>query len=312
MFIRHLTPASDPDRDLWSDGARCAWSAGSARCAVWTSSTASLNGSPIGVIGRFSATRADEAAAVLSQACRFLADHGFRTAVGPMDGSTWRSYRLVTESDGSPPFAGEPANPDQWPGMWVSAGFAPLATYHSSRTESSAPSEDELQATSARARSAGLRVRAIDTSRLSAELDALGTLCLEAFADNFLYTPIARAEFVARFAPLLQRVDPQLLFMVDDPDRPGTLAAALLTYPHAPGGSSTPALVLKTIAVAPRWRGLGLAGWLCDLARARGETMGLRSAIFALMHDDNPSARISRRSARVFRRYTILSRSLSG
>ena len=37
-------------------------------------------------------------------------------AVGPLDGSTWRRYRLVTERGVEPPFFMEPDNPDDWPG----------------------------------------------------------------------------------------------------------------------------------------------------------------------------------------------------
>ena len=36
-------------------------------------------------------------------------------AVGPMDGSTWRRYRFITERGAEPAFFLETYNPDVWP-----------------------------------------------------------------------------------------------------------------------------------------------------------------------------------------------------
>jgi ribosomal protein S18 acetylase RimI-like enzyme len=69
-------------------------------------------------------------------------------------------------------------------------------------------------------------------------------------------------------------------------------------------------VVLKTLAVDPSARGLGLGGALLDLAQRAAHDMGFRRAIHALFHDSNISGQISGRYARRIRRYALFSRGL--
>ena len=71
---------------------------------------------PLGFVGHYAA--ADEAAGRVAAGARrgALASHGCALAVGPIDGTTWRSYRLVIEPGDRPPFFLEPQNPPDWPG----------------------------------------------------------------------------------------------------------------------------------------------------------------------------------------------------
>ena len=66
---------------------------------------------------------------LLERACRELAGRGCSVAVGPMDGSTWRRYRLVTECGGEPAFFLEPDNPDDQPIIFLASGSDPIAHY---------------------------------------------------------------------------------------------------------------------------------------------------------------------------------------
>src|SRR5690349_20689387 len=103
-----------PDLDLTIDDARC---------SCWWSSGHTLNTDRVGVIGHYSADTADSGARVLNDACTQLAAHGCTIAVGPVDWSTWRSYRLVIERGSEPPFFLEPDTPDAWVSHFTAAGF---------------------------------------------------------------------------------------------------------------------------------------------------------------------------------------------
>ena len=48
-------------------------------------------------------------------------------------------------------------------------------------------------------------------------------------------------------------------------------------------------MILKTLAVDPSVRGLGLGGALMDLAQRSARELGFRRAIHALIHDSNVS-----------------------
>ena len=66
-------------------------------------------------------------------ACDALRRAGCTRAFGPIEGSTWDAYRLVTSSDGKPVFPGEPTCDDV--ATWEAAGFEMAETYHSAVNE---------------------------------------------------------------------------------------------------------------------------------------------------------------------------------
>jgi GNAT superfamily N-acetyltransferase len=71
-------------------------------------------------------------------------------------------------------------------------------------------------------------------------------------------------------------------------------------------------VVLKTVAVHPSFRGIGLGGALMDLVQRSARRMGFRRAVHALIHETNVSRRISDGYARTVRRYALFSRPLTG
>src|SRR5512134_3810448 len=87
-----------------------------ARCSLWWTRTPALLGHRVGLIGHYAAPAAAPGAGLLDRACHELAARGCSVAVGPMDGSAWRRYRLITERGTEPTFFLEPDNPDDWPG----------------------------------------------------------------------------------------------------------------------------------------------------------------------------------------------------
>ena len=67
------------------------------RCSLWWHNTPSYYAHRIGVIGHYAVSDSWAAHRVLEHACEQLLARGCTMAVGPMDGNTWRQYRLVTD-----------------------------------------------------------------------------------------------------------------------------------------------------------------------------------------------------------------------
>ncbi|MBV9712853.1 MAG: hypothetical protein JO011_18285, partial [Ktedonobacteraceae bacterium] len=86
-----------------------------ARCSLWWKNVPQLPDQRIGLIGHYAAYDTASAVSLLQLACKELARQGCTLAVGPMDGSTERRYRLLSERGTEPPFFLEPDNPDDWP-----------------------------------------------------------------------------------------------------------------------------------------------------------------------------------------------------
>jgi GNAT superfamily N-acetyltransferase len=281
-----------------------------ASCSMWTDGTPTHENRPVGVIGHYAAQ--DEAAgvAVLRHAVEQLRRRGLSTIVAPMDGSTWRRYRLVTERGAEPPFFLEPDNPDEWGSHFATAGFAPLAHYLSALNGNLAVVDPRHDTALTRLTDAGVRIRALDVSRFEQELTAVHDLSLIAFAHNFLYTPIALSEFLAMYAPLRSHVHPELILLAEEGDSLVGFMFGLPDLAQAHRGEPVTTAIAKTLAVRPDRTGIGLGSVLTGQFQQVARTMGFTRVIHALMHAGNRSLDISSRFGQPFRRYTLYAASL--
>lgn len=281
-----------------------------ARCGLWWSAAPPLAGHKLGAVGHYWAANADAGTAVLNAACDRLAVEGCTLAVGPMDGNTWQRYRLVTERGTEPQFFLEPHNPDDWPDHFRAAGFAALAEYHSSLAENLADRDPRSAETARRLSERGISVRNVDLARFEDELRRAHALSLISFADNFLYTPISADDFLSQYVPIRNYVRPELVLLAE---AGAELVGFLFAIPDLLQLKRTGACdtaIAKTIAVHPKYAGIGLGGYLMDRAHAAMCAGGYRRAVHALFHADNRSGRISRRTANIVRSYTLFGRPL--
>lgn len=265
----------------------------------------------LGYIGHYTAADAPAGAALLEHACRELANAGATLAVGPIDGNTWRTYRLVVERGDEPPFFLEPRNPDDWPAHFTSAGFDVFARYTSAVAERGDHTATAAATARARAEAAGYQLRALDVDAAARDLDAFYDVSAAAFAGNLLYSPIPREAFLAQYTPLLPKIDPRMVILAE---RDGAVVGYVFAFPDfaelARTGAITSA-ILKTLAVHPDHAGHGLGGALTALCQATAFDLGFARVIHALMLESNVSQRISRHSGRTFRRYALFARRLA-
>jgi hypothetical protein len=257
------------------------------------------------LIGHFAAANRVAARAALDAACRWLRGQGCASAIGPLDGSTWRNYRFVIESNGQPPFFLEPDHPRDWPCHFIDAGFRLFATYTSSLVERLDDVDRRVARARARHMANGVSIRTLDAREPNATLQQIHALCCRSFAGNLLYTPIAGDEFISQQRRLWPFLDPRLVLLAE---RDGRLVGFVFALPDhlAP---QTRTLVVKTLAVLPG-AAPGLGAVLVAEVHAGARTLGYTRAVHALMHDGNPSRNISRRYGRPFRRYGLFARTL--
>lgn len=309
-----VPPVSDADRRLHAPDTSLVLLDGDttiARCSCWWTGTARYEGKAIGALGHYAATDADAGTRLLERAAGLLAARGIATAVGPLDGNTWRRYRFIVERGTEPVFLLEPDNPDDWPAHWTRAGFAPLATYTSAMNDDLAQEDARTADRLARLEREGIRIRAIDPAKIDQELGRIHALSLAAFSRNFLYTPIAEAEFRGQYHAVLPFVRPELVLLAErGPELLGFMFA-LPDMLQLRRGVPADTVILKTIAVHPSIAGSGLGGALMDLVQRRARERGFTRAIHALIHERNTSRRISDRYAQTIRRYALFARRLT-
>jgi GNAT superfamily N-acetyltransferase len=283
-----------------------------ARCSLWWTRVPTLPGEKLGLIGHYAARNADAASALLVRACERLAAAGCTRALAPIDGNTWRRYRLLTDRGSEPTFFLEPDNPDDWPVHFTTAGFAPFAEYYSYLNDDLSRRTPRTAETAARLAAQNVAVRPLNAARFLDDLRAVYAVSAAAFPQNFLYTPIGEEEFLSMYRGLEAHLRPELVLIAEAGGAPVGYLFAVPDLAQAQRGQPIDTMIAKTLAVRPEFSGGGLGSWLLEEGHKAGQALGFRRCIHALMHQDNRSVRISSHTARATRRYTLFSRPLDG
>ena len=246
-------------------------------------------------LGAFRCKSPDAGKDILAQALDHIRASGLRHVIGPMEGDTWHSYRFVSETDGSPAFLLEPMNKPHEPAVFHDAGFDPISRYFSARLALEGAARTPPAPTDA------FTIEPWDGTRPEDLFRQVYDLSVQAFSNNAFYKPIAEDAFLGMYRPIVPMLKPELIFFARRPD--GSLAGFLFGIPNYAEGPAAKSAILKTYASLERGAGQHLAHAFHTAALA----MGFTTAIHALIHDDNESARRSAaEGATIFRRYELL------
>ncbi|MDZ4832388.1 MAG: hypothetical protein SGJ27_01170 [Candidatus Melainabacteria bacterium] len=283
--------------------------------SIWYCDTPLVNSKTTGFIGHYYAKNTTVGKQLLNLASKLLKQFGCQIAVGPVDGNTWRNYRLVSGTTDVPRFILEPQNPLDYPAHFIDASFDVLATYSSSILDAK-PDFIELETITSSNEVAvpldevgDVVIRPIDLENFERELlDIYGIAC-DAFADNFLYSEISEFEFLARYKPLLPLVVPDLMLIAEYEQHP---VGFVLAVPDPANSNCTlKTAVVKTIGRIQDDRFRGLGRRLMAEVHQRAEKLGFTSLIHALYKDDNTSSIYSTiHGAQVFRQYAVYGKHL--
>jgi hypothetical protein len=270
-----------------------------ASCRVWPDGPA-WEGAPAAAIGKLQFDSPEAGAGLLNRACERLRAAGRHLMLAPMDGDTWRAYRAVTRSDGSPPFALEPTSGPHDVAALRAAGFETVTDYVSARAPVPPPGGAAPDVP-------GVAVQAWDGQGAEALLERLFALAGGSFADKLFFKPIEREDFLALYRPMLAAVDPRLVLFAFDCH--GDLAGFLFGLPDWNQGTRPDTAILKTYASR---RG-GVGHLLAHAFHERARDLGHTHVIHALMHVDNVSLeRSAMHGGTVFRRYSLFGRRAPG
>jgi GNAT superfamily N-acetyltransferase len=301
-FARHRPDAhwvvADPDGCL------------AARCSLWWTSTPPYRGHRLGFIGHLAASDAAAARSLLTHARAALTASGCTLAVAPIDGSTWRRYRFITDRGTEPLFLFEPDNPDDWPSHLIEQTFTPWARYHSAVTTELTRHDARLQAIADRMARTGVAIRALDLTHVDEELRRIYAVTVASFHRSFLFDPINEAEFIEEYRPVLRFVEPAIVLIAEQRGRPVGFVFAVPDWLQRQRGRSIDTIIVKTLAVVPGRSYAGLGTLLVSRCEHIAAGLGYARAIHALMHEASPSRNISHRYAKTFRRYTLFARTL--
>lgn len=255
-----------------------------------------FKGTPTLLFGHFRGNASQRAVAGLMEKADQLARLLDKTCLlGPMDGSTWMSYRLPLEGCGAQ-FLGDVDADSDWIDPLLYCGFS-FADYY----QSTIAPMPEISLRSVE----GITIRSITPQTLSADLRLLYPLCEAAFAQNEFFSPLGEASFIRQyesFAPLLYAGLSRIALIDDE------AVAFILAYPDL---TDSRRCVIKTAARHPQRRIPGLVRALESATYAAARASGCSQVIHALMHEDNPSLQRSQaEGSTILRQYALFVKQL--
>jgi hypothetical protein len=257
------------------------------------------DGARAAAIGEFVCENVSSGRRLLEKAKAIARDEDFSALIGPMNGDTWHRYRVVTESDGSPPFAMEPVNGPHDRAAFLEAGFLSISEYVSSRARlvDVAPKESSGPA--------DVSISPWDGRGAEALISRIFKLSLAGFAHNRFFKPISIEAFQKLYEPVMPMVDPRFVLFAHAGD--GSLVGFLFGFPDRRPGAPAKTVILKTYASGLR----GVGRLLADRFHACALDLGYVDVVHALMHADNISLERSKRlGAVVFRKYALMGQRL--
>jgi hypothetical protein len=282
-----------------------------AQCSLWWSETPPLGQQSVGLIGHYSAASDSAARMLLAASCDRLRRAGCICAVGPMDGSTWRRYRFVTDAGTEPAFFLEPQNPPEWPQQFVLSGFSPLARYFSALNADLPRRDPRLTEAETRLRSSGVVLRSARVSETPDVLRRMYRVACIAFKNSFLYTELPPDDFLLQYQRLLPLLRPELLLLAEQETELVGFVFAIPDILRRAADTPTDTFIVKTVAILPRRELRGLGSLLVGQVQRIGRELGFQRCIGALMHESNSLVRnLSATYGKPIRRYTLFAKDL--
>lgn len=207
---------------------------------------------------------------------------GFDGLIGPMNGSTWHNYRFNVE-EGSPFFT-ETWHPAYYPNLWEASGFEKCAGYYSSLApdvQYTTPPPNKLPE--------DITIRNIELNQYQEELKKVFDFCQEAFAANFLYTPISWKDFLELYTPLEKYIDPRLVLLAEHQDQLVGLVLAIPDHYHP----NKKRVIVKTLARHPGKAYNGLGQSLSIHFYRQAQKLGHEELIYAFMLDQGYAKKVA-------------------
>ena len=133
-----------------------------------------------------------------------LKNDDIETIIGPLNGTTWNTYRYVTDKGHRSPFLMEPWNEDYYVELFEKIGFKPLTYYISTIMENMNPVQrghlsKKIEKLKKFEYYRDTTVKSAENEDLIAVLNKVYDLTIEAFKNNFLYSELDREIFLKMY-----------------------------------------------------------------------------------------------------------------
>ena len=244
-----------------------------------------------------------------------LKKEGIETIIGPLNGTTWNTYRYVTEKGNGRPFLLEPWNEDYSVSLFEKLDFKHLAGYISTVMEGmNSNGRKNLNKKIEKLKKfdyyEDIRVESAENKDLLTVLNKVYDLTVEAFKNNFLYSELEREIFLKMYLSYEDKIIKKFFKMLYLGDELIGYVFGIPDYAELGYKGKIDTIILKTIAVSPIYNGKGMGYILINSLVEEAEKEGYENVIYALMHESNVSKNIGLLLGNMLRKYTLFIKEL--
>lgn len=244
-----------------------------------------------------------------------LKKEGIETIIGPLNGTTWNTYRYVTEKGNGRPFLLEPWNEDYSVSLFEKLDFKHLAGYISTVMEGmNSNGRKNLNKKIEKLKKfdyyKDIKVESAENKDLLTVLNKVYDLTVEAFKNNFLYSELEREIFLKMYMSYEDKIIKKFFKMLYLGDELIGYVFGIPDYAELGYKGKIDTIILKTIAVSPIYNGKGMGYILINSLVEETEKEGYENVIYALMHESNVSKNIGLLLGNMLRKYTLFIKEL--
>lgn len=274
-----------------------------ARAAVYINPALNYNDLTTACVGSYECIADENASQYLLEYIKeWVKEKNISWLIGPMEGSTWNSYRF-SDHNRHVNFLMEPYHHDYYGQHFKNAGFSSIANYVSNLDKKLEYDKEKLEKFEQHYLQKGAIFRNLNMDDFENDLYRIAEFSIEAFAQNFLYTPISPKEFVDKYMKFKTLFDPRLVWIVEDVAGE-TQAFLFAIKDHLDPTGET--LIFKSMANKKDSTFRGIGTYLARKSIQIGKEMGYKKIIHALMIADNDSLRASEKfSQDDYKAYTL-------
>jgi len=215
---------------------------------------------------------------------------GYTKLLGPMNGSTWNSYRFSVKNVA--PFFLEHIHQPYYIKQWEAVGFKSCADYFTSREDLKAyvPNNKNLDWLNNKPQ---FFIRQFDINNAEKDLGLLHQFCCEAFKNNLLYTPISESAFKTLYQPILPYLKSDLIDLVMEKQNGiESLVGFLFAIENLYDPSQ---LIIKTVARKQGEVYKGMGNFLVERLSQKAKNKGCQKVLHAYMEGSNKSIQLSQK-----------------
>ena len=263
-----------------------------ARAALYNNPHVNYQGKKTWCIGNYESVNDEN---ISTKLIKYLSseakENGAEFLIGPMNGSTWDSYRFCVNHN-QPNFFLEPYHHLYYNDHFFNAGFKIIAKYFSSIDTSLKYDNADVITREKELKNSGVTFRNIRLDEYEKELEKLFEFNAIAFKTNFLYTPLNKVEFIKKYAETKKMIDPDFVILAEDRNK------NLIGYFFCINdvfNKKEKSLIIKTIARHPdkKWTGLGHV--IGNMIYRKAVEKKYTSVIHAFMYEQGTSTTISKK-----------------